>query len=66
MPLDAETEAELRDLALTEYRKICIGRPHMPPPDHPEGQRKIDRLFDIISRPFREAEAGSSSKPEEK
>jgi hypothetical protein len=46
-------EAELHQIAREEYVKVCVGRPHMPDPDSDEGQRKIDRLFDIISEPIR-------------
>lgn len=51
--MDTETETELRELARETYKKVCIGRPHMPHPDTDEGQRKIDRLFDIVAKPFR-------------
>ena len=44
-----DTTAELHKLARETYIKIRIGRPHMPDPDSHEGQRKIDRLFDIMS-----------------
>lgn len=40
----------IRALALETYRKAMIGRPHMPDPGTPEGQRKIDRLEDIMRR----------------
>lgn len=43
-----DQEAELRVIARETYKKACIGRPHMPHPDSDEGQRKIDRLFDIV------------------
>jgi hypothetical protein len=46
-------EAQLRQIAREEYAKVRIGRPHMPDPDSDEGQRKIDRLFDIIAEPIR-------------
>lgn len=41
---------ELRKIARETYVKTRIGRPHMPRPDSVEGQRKIDRLFDIIAK----------------
>lgn len=43
-------ETEIRALARDSYNKLRIDRPHMPHPDSDEGQRKIDRLFDIMSR----------------
>lgn len=49
-----DLETELRELARDTYKKARIGRPHMPDPDTDEGQRKIDRVFDIIAKPFRE------------
>lgn len=45
--MTAEQDAELRRIARETYNKVCIGRPHMPHPDSDEGQRKIDRLYDI-------------------
>lgn len=45
-----EQEADLRALARETYKKACIGRPHMPHPDSDEGQRKIDRLYDIARK----------------
>lgn len=51
--LTPATETELRGIAREEYTKVRVGRPHMPHPDSDEGQRKIDRLFDIIAEPFR-------------
>lgn len=51
--MEQEKEAELRAIARETYKTTMIGRPHMPDPDSDEGQRKIDRLFDIISKPFR-------------
>jgi hypothetical protein len=42
------TEAEVRLLARVSYCKLRETRPHMPHPDYSEGQRKIDRLFDIL------------------
>jgi len=43
-------DRELRELARGTYKKVCIGRPHMPHPDSDEGRRKIDRLYDILCR----------------
>jgi hypothetical protein len=48
-----QQESELRQIAREEYIKVSIGRSHMPDPDSDEGQRKIDRLFDVIAEPFR-------------
>lgn len=48
-----DVESELRTIARETYNKTRMGRPHMPDPDTDEGQRKIDRLFDIIAKPFR-------------
>lgn len=48
-----EQESDFRKLARETYNKTRIGRPHMPDPDSDEGQRKIDRLFDIIVKSFR-------------
>jgi hypothetical protein len=45
---DKEIEAECRHLARETYKKTRIGRSYMPDPDSDEGQRKIDRLYDII------------------
>jgi hypothetical protein len=45
---------ELHQIARAEYIKVCVGRPHMPDPDSDEGQRKIDRLFDILCIPFKD------------
>lgn len=45
--MTAEQETEMRALARETYKKVCVGRPHMPHPDSDEGQRKIDRLYDI-------------------
>lgn len=50
MPKDQETE--LHKIARETYVKTRIGRPHMPSPDSVEGQRKIDRLFDIFAKTF--------------
>lgn len=52
--LSPTTELELRGIAREQYAKVRVGRPHMPHPDSDEGQRKIDRLFDIIAKPFRD------------
>ncbi|MBC7906893.1 MAG: hypothetical protein H7Y60_09130 [Rhodospirillaceae bacterium] len=57
MAISPEAEAELRKIALDSYRKLRIGRPHIPHPDTPEGQQKLDRLFGIISAPFRDTSA---------
>lgn len=54
-------EAELRKLARDTYIKTRTGRGHMPHPDSDEGQRKIDRLFDIIQKPFLPADADRES-----
>lgn len=43
-----EQIAELRSLARETYIKTRINRPHMPGPDTDDGQRRIDRLFDIF------------------
>lgn len=45
-----EQETELRALARDTYTKTMIGRRHMPDPDSDEGQRKIDRLYDILAK----------------
>lgn len=52
--MDQNLTRELRQIARDTYKKARINRPHMPDPDSDEGQRKIDRLFDIIAQPFRE------------
>lgn len=51
--MNHQQESELRTIARETYIKTRIGLPHMPDPDTDEGQRKIDRLFDIIATPFR-------------
>lgn len=51
-----ELQTELRQMARDTYKKVRLGKPHMPDPDSDEGQRKIDRLFDIIAKPFTEAD----------
>ncbi len=49
-------EGELREMARDAYNRTRIGHPDMPHPDSEDGQRKIERLFDIISKPFRNAD----------
>lgn len=49
-----EQETELHKIARETYVKARIGRPHMPTPDSVDGQRKIDRLFDILARQFQD------------
>ena len=51
-------DSELRQLARDAYCLTRRSHPHMPAPDSAEGQRKIDRLFDIISQPFKEPSRG--------
>lgn len=48
-------EVELRTLARETYIKTRINRSHMPDPDTDDGQRRIDRLFDIMAQAFRES-----------
>jgi hypothetical protein len=48
--ITSEQDTELRSIARDTYKKVCIGRPHMPHPDSDEGQRKIERLYDIARR----------------
>jgi hypothetical protein len=50
-----EQEAELRTIARDTYKKARIRRPHLPDPDSDEGQRKIERLFDITAKHLRES-----------
>lgn len=47
-----EQTTELRAIARETYKNTMIGRPHMPDPDSDEGQRKIDRLFDILCQTY--------------
>lgn len=48
MKITAEQDAEMHLLARETYERVRIGRPHMPLADTDEGQRKIDRLYDIM------------------
>jgi hypothetical protein len=49
-----EQKTELRTIARDTYIKTRINRPHMPDPDTDDGQRRIDRLFDIMAGAMRE------------
>lgn len=46
--ITAEQDTELHTLARETYDRVRLARPHMPHPDTGEGQRKIDRLYDIM------------------
>ena len=46
--ISTEQDAEMHLIARETYERCRIGRPHMPHPDSDEGQRKIDRLYDIM------------------
>lgn len=48
MKISAEQDAEMHLLARETYERLRIGRPHLPLADADEGQRKIDRLYDIM------------------
>jgi hypothetical protein len=54
--MNTQQENELRTIARESYVKLRINRGHMPDPDSDDGQRRIDRLFDIIAEPFRKGE----------
>ena len=53
-----EQAAELRALARETYTKTRINRPHMPGPNTDDGQRRIDRLFDIMASALDPADGG--------
>lgn len=48
-----EQETELRKIARETYSKTRAAHPRMPDPDTEAGQMKLERLFDIIAKPFR-------------
>lgn len=51
--LTKDTLAEVRKLARETYNKTRAAHPHMPHPDTEAGQMKLERLFDILAKPFR-------------
>lgn len=52
--MSPEQDEEMHLIARETYERVRIGRPHMPHPDTDEGQRKIDRLYDIMRAALRE------------